>query len=146
MIIGRFDCVYWNMTVPADCSCQHLGWYSTVINCFCLTNKLQHDWKFTHPTVFHQINAPCMLMATLANSEGLRPYYRSCSAIFAHFWQVFVYFEGKIPSESAGMRLLKQAHLFGKIHFILSHGCRVKYRNKMGNLKLYISSSDVFCS
>ena len=39
---------------------------------------------------------------TLVNSEGPGPYNRGFPAISAHFWPIFAYFEGNIPSESAG--------------------------------------------
>ena len=75
---------------------------------------LAKAWCNSH-TVLRQINAPCVLTATLVNSRGSGVYYRGFSATFAHFWQIFTYFEGNIPPESAGARLFQQAHLFGKI-------------------------------
>ena len=53
-------------------------------------------------TVFRQINAPCVLTDILVNSGGPEEYSRGFSAIFAHFWPIFAYFEGNIPSERAG--------------------------------------------
>ena len=62
-------------------------------------------------TVFHQINAPCALTATLVNSGDSGQYYRAFWAIFAHFWQILAYFEGNSPSESAGVTFI-QAGVF----------------------------------
>ena len=69
-------------------------------------------------TVFCQINAPCALIATLLNSECPGPYHRGFWIIFAHFWPIYAYCKGTIPSESAGLHLFKQACLFGKILYL----------------------------
>ena len=53
-------------------------------------------------TVRCQINAPCELTNNLVNSEGPEEHYRDFSAVCAHFGLIFTYFEGNIPSESAG--------------------------------------------
>ena len=70
-------------------------------------------------TVFCQIHAPCTLTDTLMNSEGPKEYSRVFSAIFPHFGQFSIILREIFHQKVVGAHLFKQAHLFGKIWYVL---------------------------